>query len=101
MTHVTVTDAARQIRQEEAARARLYQRLSPLVGAFDHSEMSAAEIAAHGLRKLGLKVPADDRARIEAANSYLAGRDQAAAVRSGAMDARPGGSFVDAYIAGR
>lgn len=98
----SVSEAARQIRQEEASRTQLYQRLAPIVGAFDAGEMSAAEIAAYGLKKLNLTVPSDDGSKVAAINCWLAGRDLATnpdAGRRGAMDSG-GNSIVDRYIRG-
>ena len=98
----SVSEAARQIRKEESARANLYNRLSPIVGAFDASEMSAADIAGTALRRLGLKVPHGDDAKIEAANCWLAGRQRAADIATGRRSATDSaeGSFIDKYING-
>ena len=102
MPYMPVSEAARQLRKEESARAHLYSRLSPIVGAFDASEMSAAEIAATALRRLGLKVPSNDDAKIEAANCWLAGRQRAADMATGKRSATDSaaGSFIDKYIKG-
>jgi len=93
------------IRKEESAKHRLYGRLSPLVGAFDHAEMSHVEMAAYGLKQLGIKDEADDP--VAALDFLLLGRAQAAeAQQKGrqqrtAQDASAGGAtFMDKYISG-
>ena len=98
----SVSEAARQIRKEESARAHLYSRLSPIVGAFDASEMSAADIAGTALRRLGLKVPPGHDAKIEAAQCWLARRQRAVETSMGKRSAADAaeGSFIDKYIKG-
>lgn len=93
----TLSDISSLVRKEEARRTRLYQRLSPVLGAFDASEMTLEDMARYGIKRLYPKGPstADPVAAI---NSYLDGREQARAIASGAMDAIPGGTFVDRYL---
>lgn len=68
------------------AREALYMRLSPIVGAFDHAEMTEAEVALYGIKKLGLKAkPGQEQSMLD---GYL----QAATVQSRkvvAMDSAP------------
>lgn len=68
------------------AREALYARLSPIVGAFDHAEMSEAEVALYGVKKLGLKAkPGQEQSMLD---GYL----QAATVQARkvvAMDSAP------------
>ena len=58
--------------KQVAKRDALYNRLSTVVGAFDHSEMDAVAVAKYGAGKLGIAVT--DGAEIVAVESYLAGR---------------------------
>lgn len=53
-------------------RNSLAARLSEFVGTFDHAEMTAQQVAAYGVEKLGL--PAVKGAEIVAVESYLHGR---------------------------
>ncbi|HEX5461063.1 MAG TPA: hypothetical protein VFX20_13950 [Steroidobacteraceae bacterium] len=96
-----IRETARELRKEEADRLRLYQRLSPIVGAFDASEMTSADIAVHGLKKLNLRVPPDKDDQVSAMNSWLDGRDSAAnpgGDRRHAMDSRGRRSAVAEYL---
>ena len=54
-TAAVVPTIRKEIRKEEASKHKLYERLSPIVGAFDHAEMSHVEMAAYGLKKLGVE----------------------------------------------
>lgn len=89
-------ELVRTIRKEENAKAQLYGRISPITGAFDHAEMSHAEMAAYGLKKLGAADAADP---ITALDYYLAGRTQVMqpTQRTHAQDSSDG-SFVDRYL---
>lgn len=96
------------VRRDEAERQRLLRRVAPLLPhAFDEADMelTTAQLAEKVLKKLGLEVPKNGET-VAALNAWLTGREHGAArdringVRS-SMDARPGGSFVDNYIAGR
>jgi hypothetical protein len=84
------------IRKEEAAKASLYGRLSPIVGAFDHAEMTHADMAAYGLDKLGAQKASDP---IMALDYLLAGRAQVTqpSYRASAQDSS-GEDFVSTYL---
>ena len=88
------------IRKEEAAKSALYGRISPIIGAFDHAEMTHAEMASYGLKKLGVTVDSGDP--VTGLDFYLAGRTHAAAPPRAALDAKTGlgESFLDKYLAG-
>jgi hypothetical protein len=63
---------------DSAAKTRIYDGLSEVVGAFNCAAMDAREVAAYGVKKLGLKnVPAGSE--INAVELYLQGRAAAAA----------------------
>lgn len=86
------------IRKEEAAKASLYGRVSPIIGAFDHAEMTHLEMATYSLDKLGAPKGATDP--VGALDFYLAGRSQVvAAPATHALDAAPAeGSFLHRYL---
>ena len=88
------------IRKEEAAKHKLYERLSPIVGAFDHAEMSHVEMAAYGLKQLGVTDAAADP--VTALDFLLMGRTQVAEaqqrVRPRAAQDASGDTFIDRYV---
>lgn len=85
------------IRKEEAAKASLYGRISPIIGAFDHAEMTHVEMATYSLDKLGAPKGAADP--VSALDFYLAGRTQVATPAAHALDAAPAeGSFMSKYL---
>ena len=88
------------IRQEEHAKATLYGRISPIVGAFDHSEMTHVEMASYGLEKLGAAKSTDP---IMALDYLLTGLAQASAPVRPRASAQDGGgeSFMDKYLSGK
>lgn len=59
-----------------AAKDSFYQRLSAVVGAFDHKAMDSRQVAVYGVKKLGIKCEAG----VEpiALDAYLAGHEKAA-----------------------
>jgi 8-oxo-dGTP pyrophosphatase MutT (NUDIX family) len=88
------------IRKEESAKASLYGRVSPMIGAFDHAEMTHVEMATYSLDKLGAPKATDP---VSALDFYLAGRSQVV------VEARPrlamdsasgtsGNAALDAYL---
>lgn len=84
------------IRKEEAAKAALYGRVSPIIGAFDASEMTHVEMATYSLGKLGAPKAADP---VNALDFYLAGRSQVAVVeRRFAQDAVSDDSYMGKYL---
>lgn len=54
-----------------AKRNELYSKVSPIIGAFAHDSMTAAEVAAHAVKELKLDVPAGQE--VIALDSYLKG----------------------------
>lgn len=84
------------IRKEEAAKAALYGRVSPIIGAFDASEMTHVEMATYSLGKLGAPKATDP---VNALDFYLAGRSQVAVVeRRFAQDAVSDDSYMGKYL---
>jgi 8-oxo-dGTP pyrophosphatase MutT (NUDIX family) len=87
------------IRREEAAKAALYGRVTPLIGAFDSAEMTHAEMAAYALDKLGAPKATDP---VSALDYLLVGRAHApqAGPLGAALDAAHGSepAFLHAYL---
>ncbi len=96
-----VDQRVRAIRQDAAEGHKLYQRLSPLVGAFDHADMTVKEMAAYGLKKLGQSRAADSADPVSALDCYLAalGASRESVARSAQDSASSGASFLDKYLA--
>lgn len=92
--------AAAGARRDAIAAQKLYGRLSPLIGAFDHDEMTLADMASYGLKRLNAPEAKDP---VTALDFYLAGRASApaATTRPGgaaALDSK-GDSFMDKFLA--
>ncbi|MGA7537417.1 MAG: DUF2213 domain-containing protein [Steroidobacteraceae bacterium] len=89
------------VRKETLAGQKLYQRLSPVIGAFDHDEMTHREMAAYGLKKLGRPESTDP---VTALDSYLDGyvaassRSRSESRPAHALDSASDDSFVGRYI---
>lgn len=68
--------SVRALYADLAAKDRIYDGLSQVVGAFNHKAMDARQVAAYGVSKLGLKnvTPGQE---IQAIDIYLAGREKA------------------------
>jgi hypothetical protein len=105
--HSQAGDAAiRAVYADIAAKTRLYNRLSNVVGAFDHAAMDAAGVARYGVKKLGLKV--NKGSEFAALDAYLLGverakRDSKARVRSARTgdSATPSTEALDNYLSGK
>lgn len=86
-----------------AAKTRTYERLSRVVGAFDHSTMDAKQISAYGIKKIGIKC-ADGQETI-ALDAYLNGVEAATRttkqnVQTRVADAAASTAELDAYLKG-
>jgi len=68
--------ALRGFYADSAAKARIYDRLSTVVGAFDCAAMDARQVAAYGVKKLG--IACDSKFAPEALDAYLSGVEKAA-----------------------
>lgn len=82
-----------------ASRDRLAGQISAIVGTFDHSEMTHAQVVAYGCEKLGM-AKADEGMLA----GYLMGRQvstpAARVAVDGAEPARKAGSFVEKHLKG-
>lgn len=95
---LSAIDLARAIGQRD----KLATDLVPHVGTFDHSDMTASQVAAYGIQKLGLKAEKGTEAAI--LSGYLQGRKAPAAqaVASFGMDSATGGddNYVNKFLKG-
>lgn len=84
-----------------AKRNALYDKLSPHVGAFDHSEMTLAEVAEYGVKKLGIACDAGHEE--SALNGFLVAAKSSYQSGTVSMDTvhRSKSSELDAYINGK
>jgi hypothetical protein len=88
------------IRREEAAKVGIYGRVSPLIGAFDHAEMTHEQMATYALDKLGAPKPPAGVDPTAALDFYLAGRTQVLTPMHQGMDAAANSSpALEAYLA--
>jgi len=90
--HEGADSAVRRFYADLAAKDRLYNRLSAVVGAFDHAAMDAHQVAAYGVRKLGIKaVKGQERVALD---GYLTGHEKANAANKQRMQ-RASGKAAD------
>lgn len=87
-----------------AAKDSLYQRLSAVVGSFDHKAMDSRQVVAYGVKKLGIKC-ADGMEKF-AVEAYLNGAEKAraatrTAIATRAADSAPASTVeMDQYLEG-
>ncbi len=93
-------EICRAVRKEAARHEALHDRLSRVVGPVaGYAEMTLPELAAYGLKKLGLEVPDNEDDAVVAMEYFLRGRTGretgagAAGMDAGADD------FVSRYLA--
>lgn len=82
-----------------AARDRIAEQLSWHVGAFDHAEMSAEDVASYGIKKLKLSSPKGQESAVLA--GYLQGKGdprKEARAQVAAMDSSGGDNFVNRHL---
>lgn len=75
----------KQMLAEFSKREGLYKAVEPLVGSFDHDEMTAREVAKYAADKLGIATV--DGAEVEIVKAHIAGRSDGAKNVSAALDA--------------
>lgn len=86
----------RNVEKALAEKNTLYQKLSNVVGSFDHADMSIDKMVKYGCEKLKIDVPKSER------KSALHGYLMANTVKPAAMDSvQSAGSCVDAYLKGK
>jgi len=82
-----------------AARDKLAEQLSWHVGTFDHSEMTAEDVAAYGVKKLGLTAPKGQEAAVLA--GFLQGKPdprKTARTQAAVMDSSKSDNFVNRHL---
>ena len=91
-------EIAKTVHRELNEKAKLYGKLSAVVGSFDHDEMSLGQLVKYGCQKLKIEVSKSER------KAALEGYLMAQPARVGTMDSAHTqgrkGSFVDAYLKG-
>ena len=96
---VAAFDAAevtKAVRELAARHEQLHERLSRVIGPVDdYGSMTSPQLAAYGLKKLGLEVPADDDHPAVVALEHAL-RSRSAGATGAGMDA--GDSFIDKYL---
>ena len=78
----------KQMLAEFSKREELYKSVEPLVGSFDHAEMTACEVAKYAAGKLGLATV--DGAEVAIVQANIAGRADGAKVLRAALDSSAG-----------
>lgn len=82
-------DGIKAMLREVAQRDGLARQISGFVGAFDHSEMTVAEVAAYGVDKLGIKC--DKGHELPALSGYMTNRTAPANEVGFALDSQAAG----------
>ena len=78
----------KQMLAEFSKREELYKSVEPLVGSFDHAEMTACEVAKYAVGKLGLATV--DGAEVAIVQAHIAGRADGAKNVRAALDSSAG-----------
>lgn len=93
----TPMDAAlmrKSIFKEMSQRNKLYEKLSPVIGVFDHEEMPLLEVARYGIRKLGLDAAKGQEVAV--LTGYLAGLEANSGISNQANKAMDTSEFKNA-----
>ena len=91
------SEIAKQVQVEINKKNALYTKLSTVIGAFDHSEMTLDKMAKYGCEKLEISAP--KAARLPALEAYLKAAPAKQVVA--AMDSAPSkGGFVNRLLGG-
>lgn len=85
----------KEVMREIAHRDRLADGVADIIGAFDHSEMTAQEVAVYACDKLELPKDGDCIARIE---GYIAARAKTRSVATFAEDSSEGSDTLTKYL---
>ena len=89
---------ALSVEKKIADKAKLYDKLSKHIGAFDHSEMDLDKMAKYGLKKLGVEAPKEGR--VTFLNAYLQGKGVSNAVAMDSTATRKS-NFVKRFLEGK
>lgn len=96
-----MADVTQHVMDEFNRKSRLYEKLSPVVGAFDHAAMTEKTMADYGCKKLGLSFPAN--ARVVGLHAFLDGAKSGQRPAAAAADHADShdGTFVHRYLEGK
>ena len=89
---------AKVVEKNLAEKAKLYDRLSKHIGAFDSSEMDMNDMAKYGLKKLGIEAPKNNR--ITFLDAFLQGKGVSNAVAMDSFTTRKN-NFVKRFLEGK
>ena len=89
-----VGDAMPKVLRALAQRDSLARELQPLIGVFDHAEMTLGQVASYGVKKLGVSIAPTP----EALTAYLAGRKATAAPATHVGDAKDNSGATPAFL---
>lgn len=89
---------AKELFMEISRRDSLAKKLSNHVGTFDHSNKTTKEVAAYGIKKLGLKCKPGHE--ISMLDGYLAAASKASHTQSFVKDSAIESTGIDAYLKG-
>ncbi len=96
MAAFDAAEVTKAVRELAARHEQLHERLSRVTGPVDgYESMTLPELAAYGLKKLGLEVPADDDHPAVVALEHAL-RSRSSGTMGAGMDA--GDSFIDIYL---
>jgi hypothetical protein len=90
-TAMDAAEIARRVTSEINEKNRLYDRVSPIVGAFDHSDMTLDQVVKYSCKKLGLRAEKFERKAV--LNGYLQGAKKPAAKTTFAEDNKDSSEF--------
>lgn len=82
-----------------ASRDKLATALAPHIGVFDHSQMNVTDVAAYGVKKLGLQAAKGQEEAMLA--GWLAARSQPETVVFGGDSSSTGSNSVDKFLEGK
>jgi len=85
----------RSIEKAMIDKSKMYQKLSNVIGSFDHDEMSLDKMVKYGCEKLGIDVPKQERKA--ALNGYLMAQKPKSIVEDAGVK-RSSMSFVDKFL---
>ena len=89
-----VGDAMPKVLRALAQRDSLARELQPLIGVFDHAEMTLGQVASYGVKKLGVSIAPTP----EALTAYLAGRKATAAPATHVGDTKDNSGATPAFL---
>ncbi|MBC3211384.1 DUF2213 domain-containing protein [Serratia fonticola] len=94
-------DGFKDVIREVARRDQLVKRLSPVVGTFDAADMTTAEVAKYGVKKLGITAPkGQEMAYLDGYLNGVAKAPKAKVVQGTGLDSADANSPISKYLTG-